>query len=127
MRRLLGWIAFSSLTNVVVFTVSPRDSVAAYEWALDLLPIYTFEILWITVAIGAILILTDHINPAVRFFVLAAYGVIQLVFAVALLRLAWSQGGETAVVGALQWIGYAYFSAMSVVDWPPRPMKQAVK
>lgn len=127
MQRLLGWIGFSSFMCVIVFSTTDRESVPSYEWALDLAPTYTYRAVWLLLTAGVIAILAGWINPSWRFFVLAGYSLVQAMFTIAILTVAIPEGREAAMVGAMQWGGYVYFSVMSLIDRPPRPSTQSVK
>lgn len=124
MQRLLRWIVFSCALNAVVFLLAlDNDGPSnAYSAVFHALPFWVVWSGWVATGVVAALVVSDLLNPSVRYFVLGGYSLLQAVFAWSILWLAFD-GVETALVGASQWAGYVYFSVMALLDRPHEPRK----
>jgi hypothetical protein len=116
--RLLLWVVFSSAIVGTVFLAIPdifNSPGGAYSWAFGILPPWAFgSLLLVTSAVGS-LVLWGPLKSHWQYPVLAVYSFVQFLFAASILTLTWN-GAPGAVVGALQWLGYLYFTMIVLTD-----------
>ena len=120
-RRLLIWVVVSSWVIGTIFLVQgPEEAtpVGAYAWARDIAPYYVFAAIWLTAAFFGSLVFGEVLGAHWRFPVYAAYGALQIIFAISVFMLTW-KGYPGAIIGTMQWLGYCYFVFATLVDRRP--------